>query len=303
MSLDQRQLLAFVAVVDNGSIGRAADRVSISQPALSRLIRAMEHQLGVRLFDRVTTGMVLTEAGQAFLPHARFLVAEMAQAEELIDEIKGLRRGQVRLGAVSSVTSTFLPDAIHRFQSFEPGLLVLIQEADTDTLLTSLLQRAVDLVIAAELRVPGIVSIAALDFADTFTVVCRKDHPLTQVARPGVETVAGARWVLQTGERTPRRLFDGLFEAKGNRPPIAAIEADSASTCVALLRHSDCLGWMASKAGLAAGLACLDIPELSVARRYFIYRRQNGLLPAPARRLLDYLPLIGSAHGNGHVLR
>jgi DNA-binding transcriptional LysR family regulator len=297
VSLDQRQLLAFVAVVDSGSVGRAAERVNISQPALSRLVRAMEHRLGVRLFDRVTTGMALTEAGEAFLPHARLLVAELSEATDLIDEIKGLKRGQVRLGAVSSVTSTFLPDAIHRFQSCEPGLLVRIHEADTDTLLSQLLKREVDLVIAAELRVAGIEAIARLEFADHFTVVCSHQHPLAGAPAPRVENVLDARWVLQSSDRTPRRLFDALFEKLGVRPPIAAVETDSASTAIALLRNSDCLGWMAARVGHEAGLAELQIEDLMVERRYLIFRRQNGLLPAPARRLLDYLPLLDSTLG------
>ena len=297
MTLDQRQLLAFVAVVDSGSLGRAAERVNISQPALSRLVQTMEHRLGVRLFDRVTTGMVLTEAGEAFLPHARLLVAEMAQAIDLIDEIKGLKRGQVRLGAVSSITSTFLPSAIHRFQSAEPGLLVQLLEADTGTLLSGLLKREVDLVIAAGLQVAGVVPIARLEFSDRFTVVCGREHRWAETGPPPIDEVGSARWVLQSQNRTPRRLFNALFESRGLRPPTAAVETDSVSTAIALLRNSDSLGWMAARVGEEAGLVELHIPDLSIERRYFIFRRQYGLLPVPARRLLDYLPLLDNIPG------
>jgi DNA-binding transcriptional LysR family regulator len=284
-------LQAFLAVVDTGSIGRAADRVHMSQPALSRLIRSLEDRLGIGLFERVAKGMILTGAGEAFLPHARHLVAELVQATDLMAEMRGLRRGAVRLGAVSSVTSSFLPAAIHSLQSYEPGLLVQVQEADTDALLVQLLKRELDLVIAAGATMPGVLRLAALDFHDRFCVVCREGHALTRRETLDVQDLAGYRWFLQGPGTTPRQLFDQHFARIGIAPPTPAVETGSTNAAVALLRTSEGLGWMASRAAREAGLVSLDVAALTAERRYQVYRRQKGLLPAPARRLLDFLPV------------
>jgi DNA-binding transcriptional LysR family regulator len=292
VSLDQRQLQAFLAIVDCGSLGRAADRVHLTQPALSRLVRTMEERLGVRLFERVSTGMALTDAGEAFLPHARHLVAELTHATHLMEEMRGLRRGAIRLGAVSSVTSSFLPAAIHMLQSFEPGLLVQIVEADTDALLARLLKREVDLAIAADATLSGVLRVATVDFHDHFTIVGRQNHPMSRGGQIAVGDLKRARWVLQAMPSTPRQLFDRRFADLGIDPPLPAVETGSTNAAVALLRTSDALGWMASRGARQAGLVALDVPDFRVDRQYFIYRRQNGLLPVPARRLLDFLPLM-----------
>ncbi len=82
MALEPRQLRAFLAIVQTGSLGRAADTLHLTQPALSRLVKQMERQLRVQLFERRTTGMELTSFGDALLPYAEHLVEEADLAIE-----------------------------------------------------------------------------------------------------------------------------------------------------------------------------------------------------------------------------
>ena len=114
MTYDIRQLNAFLAVVQHGSLGRAAQRLNITQPALSRTIRRLEEQIGAPLFERYATGMMLTNFGQALLPHATLLQREAEQAAEEINALRGLSRGTIRVGAVASAVSLVLPVAIGR---------------------------------------------------------------------------------------------------------------------------------------------------------------------------------------------
>ena len=91
MALDPRQLRAFLAIVEAGSLGMAAESLHVTQPALSRMVKRLEDQLGVPLFERRTTGMELTTFGEALLPHATVLSAEGARAlEQIRSEVAGL---------------------------------------------------------------------------------------------------------------------------------------------------------------------------------------------------------------------
>ena len=103
MALDPRQLRAFLTIVRSGSLGLAAETLHVTQPALSRIIRRLETQLGVQLFERRSTGMELTSFGQALLPHATVLSEEAALAIEQINSLRGLGHGTLRIGAIGSV--------------------------------------------------------------------------------------------------------------------------------------------------------------------------------------------------------
>jgi len=87
-TLDPRQLRAFLSIVRSGSLGLAAESLHVTQPALSRIVRRLESQLGVQLFERRTTGMELTTFGHALLPHATVLSEEAALAIEQINSLR-----------------------------------------------------------------------------------------------------------------------------------------------------------------------------------------------------------------------
>src|SRR5579872_5452161 len=129
MAFDRRQLRAFLAVLEQGSLGRAAGQVNLSQPALSRLVQDMENRLGVRLFDRRRSGMTPTAYAEAFAPHARLLLFEMSQAVDTLDALRGLRRGVLRVGAVGAVARALLPDAVTALLAKAPDLQVELMEA------------------------------------------------------------------------------------------------------------------------------------------------------------------------------
>ncbi len=147
MALDPRQLRAFLAIVDAGSLGLAADALHVTQPALSRTVRRLEMQLGVALFERRTTGMELTSFGQALLPHATVLSAEGARAIEQINALRGLGQGTLRIGAVASVAIMVLPSILDRVLTQWPNLQVQITEGVEDALAAALTHNAIDVVI------------------------------------------------------------------------------------------------------------------------------------------------------------
>src|SRR5437762_6526946 len=120
--MEFRHLRYFAAVADTLNFGRAAVRLHISQPPLSRQIRAVEEEMGTRLFTRSTRGVRLTAAGRALLPEARRLLRE---ADALVDGARHLAEGGVgtlRLGFISTASYNVLPRVLPEFHRRRPGI-------------------------------------------------------------------------------------------------------------------------------------------------------------------------------------
>lgn len=295
MSFDPKQLRGFVAVADAGSIGMAARAINISQPALSRIIRSLEECHGVRLFERTTTGMTLTHAGEVLLPHARMLLFELECAAEELMAFRGLRKGKVRIGAVSAVVRTILAPAVAKLMETAPHLQIEIVESHDDLLFSALVGNQVDLVLAVNTHQSDqIVSLAECRFEDSYNLFCRAGHPLLQKA-PRIEDLFPGRWVLPPPHSTPRKLFEEIVRRHGCPPPNVVIETISTNAMIASVAHSDVLGWLPDpvfqSAQLAGFVDRIDMPEFKLGRHIFLFKRAKGLLTPAARAFVDSLPI------------
>src|SRR6185295_19023242 len=114
MAFDPRQLRAFLTIVRSGSLGLAAEALHVTQPALSRIVRKLETQLSVQLFERHSKGMELTSFGIALLPHATVLSEEAALALDQINALRCLGHGTLRIGPIGSAAITMLPAVLER---------------------------------------------------------------------------------------------------------------------------------------------------------------------------------------------
>ena len=126
--MDLRQLRAFVAIVDTGGFARAAGRVNLSQPALSRQIHALEADLGVRLFDRIGRRVQLTSEGEDLLRRSRRLLADAESLGERARALKGGRTGVLRVGAAPQAIETVLAGFLPRYRRRHPGVEVHLVE-------------------------------------------------------------------------------------------------------------------------------------------------------------------------------
>lgn len=299
MTFDERKLRAFLAVVDCGSIGKAAPAVNMTQPTLSRLIQDMEVRFGVPLFERVSKGMTLTMAGEGFVPHARLLLFEMEQAVETIDALKGLRRGTVRIGAVAAVTRTIVPRAAAKLLKDAPALRIDMMEAPDGDLVDALASRRIDLMIAAEISPSDeIMPIGECRFDDVYTVFCSAAHHLARQADVDLDKVLAESWIMPKPGSTPRTLFEQMVRRAGRSLPNIAVETGSVGAQLSFVTQGRLLGWLPHpliQSDVASGaVRLLTISELTLHRRFFVYRRRRGLLPDAARRMLTFLPLIGA---------
>jgi len=141
------QLRYFVAVADVRHFTQAAELVGITQPSLSKQIHALEADLGAALFERIRGNVGLTPAGAVLLPLARRILADVETAEREVQELVGLRRGRVRLGATPSLATSLAPPVLRRFRDAYPGVDLRVQEDGSQDLVRALLRGDLDLAL------------------------------------------------------------------------------------------------------------------------------------------------------------
>src|SRR5256885_9462314 len=115
-----QQLRYFVAVAELRHFTQAADRIGVAQPSLSKQIHSLEADLGTALFARGRGGVTLTQAGETLLPLAIRIVADVDAARRAVQQVLGVRRGRVRLGATPSICVSIVPGLLHRFRAAHP---------------------------------------------------------------------------------------------------------------------------------------------------------------------------------------
>jgi DNA-binding transcriptional LysR family regulator len=142
-----QQLRYFVAVAENRHFTHAADILGVSQPTLSKQIHTLESSLGAPLFERIRGDVSLTVAGEALLPLARRMVADADAARDAVQDIVGLRRGEVRLGATPSLCSSLVPAVLRTYREEHPAIQLYVNEGSSQDLIAELLAHDLDLAL------------------------------------------------------------------------------------------------------------------------------------------------------------
>jgi LysR family transcriptional regulator of gallate degradation len=290
MQLNDRRLRAFVELADVHHMPTVAEKLGVSQPAISLAIRELETALGLVLFARTPKGMLPTAQGGALALRVKRAMAEIRHARADIARLCGRIEGTVTVGALPLGRTVLLPRAIARLLPAYPGLHVATVEGPFDTLAAALRSGDVDFILGA-LRHPGL----ATDFvgeallADELAIVARADHPLCARRRVTWRELAGAQWVLPR-KGAPTR---DLFESELARRDIASAEVPVETSDLAVLRgvllESDLITAISPRQlhyelrqGMVARLA-LALPETS---REIGITRRKGDQPSPGAALL-----------------
>ncbi|MCG2838493.1 LysR substrate-binding domain-containing protein [Photobacterium sp. WH77] len=152
--MDIRQLTYFIAIAEAGSFTKAAAKLHIAQPALSIAIKKFEQQLEMPLFHRSDRQIVLTHEGEVLIQHARLILQQVDDAKIAMAELKGLQKGEVRLGVPSMLGSYFFPDILMGFKSRYPNLKLTLVEAGTQSIRLMLLNGELDLGVIRSADLP-----------------------------------------------------------------------------------------------------------------------------------------------------
>lgn len=183
MSVEVRQARYFIAVAEELHFGRAADRLSMSQPPLSQAILQLERQLGTTLLKRSSRSVALTQAGSSFLEQCRLLVGASERAQEVAEMANSGLVGTLRIGAVTSAFSGVLPEILDRFRADRPLVELRVQEIDSHHGRDALNRREIDVAV---IRVADLGSqfVSVPLRRDYFVIALHSSHPLAEGKGP-----------------------------------------------------------------------------------------------------------------------
>ena len=179
--MELRHLRYFVVVAEEQNVTRAAERLHVSQPPLSRQIHDLEQELGVELFRRTAKSLALTEAGKIFLIEARAVLLRVDKAVETVRTVAHGVRGSLRIGYAPSLTAEFLPRALRLLEAEQPGVRVALHDLSSEECVQRLAAGKLDLALTVPrkgLQARGM----KFEQLTRYAVCCAAgpDHPLAK---------------------------------------------------------------------------------------------------------------------------
>jgi DNA-binding transcriptional LysR family regulator len=216
--MELRQLEHFVAAAEEGSFTAAARRTNIVQSGLSMSVAALEQELGVPLFIRLSRRVALTAAGQAFLPEARRALSAVHAARVAVSGTQGLTRGELSVG-ISQVPAPLdrLVGVITEFCQAHPGVCVAIQQDCSAGTLDRVLRGEVDIGVCSLASTPPRSLSTIILATSDFHLACARDHRLATRDAVSVEEIADEPFVDMHVGWAARAATDRTFESAGLR--------------------------------------------------------------------------------------
>jgi DNA-binding transcriptional LysR family regulator len=210
------QIEAFVEVARVRTVSRAADALFITQPALTARLQRLEAELETKLFVRTPRGMKLTEAGEAFLPHAVRALDSIADGRRVVNAVERGGAGRLALGAAPAISTYVLPRILKRFSVSHPRVGVSVRTGHSEEVLELVLREQVDLGLVRELRHPDIVSTPL--YEDRIILVVEPSHRFAGRGRITLDEMAGEQLVLFDRTSSYAELTNAVFRGAGVRP-------------------------------------------------------------------------------------
>lgn len=267
--LNLDQLAAFVSVVDLGSFTAAADKVGLTQPAISLQVKLLEQRLGVKLIERVGRRAQPSPAGLDLLPHARRIIEACSIAEEAMTPFREGSVGRVRIGSGGTASIHLLPRAIAIAKRRMPDLEIIVRVGNIDEILRDLETNTLDLAVVA-LPASGR-SLEVEPFHEDELLAVAPNGSVMPEGGPDVEFMKTKTMLLYEGGNT-RRATNEWFEAGGVHPE-PAMEFGSVE---------------AIKELVAAGLGWSILPDMALRRD-----RSDQLVTSPLKpRLVRQLGMV-----------
>lgn len=290
INLEIGELQAFIAVAEQSSFKAAADGLFISQPALSRRIEKLESSLKVRLFERTTRRVSLTDAGRQFLVHAEAVINQLQQAVEGMSRSSEQRKEHVTVACVASVANQLLPDVLKDFAQRHPEVFVRVIDESAPEVLECVVSGTADFGINFIGGQEADIDFRAIN-TERYVLIVRNDHPLAD--RPAVtwSALAGERLVSVSQSSTNRMLIDHALSRVEIRPniqyeinhTIGAIGLVAAGLGVAILPG------LLNDQRANRGLVSIPLTEPVITRTLGLITRKGSRLHPEAQALADLL--------------
>ena len=208
--LDGRQMRAFASLARTGSFTQTARELHLTQSGVSHAMKALEHDVGCRLLDRLGKKVVLTQAGEQLLHHATKILREMEGARESMDQLGKWGRGRLRLGASTTACQHIIPPVLREFKESFPDHVITIEPGDTLALVHSLLRHRIDLALTLEPDKEPQLDFHPL-FSDELQFIVGALHPWARAGRVQRAEVPTQHYILYSKSSVTFRLVEDYF--------------------------------------------------------------------------------------------
>ena len=285
--MELRHLRYFVAVAEALNFTKAATRLRVAQPALSRQVSDLEDELGVDLLRRTSHGVLLTAEGKLFLEEARGI---LKRADESVTKVRALARGEfgeLQVGYLPPLDLHILPRALADFQKRTPGVRVVLHDLGSDEVCNELRNGTLDLALMMQ---PSEESITGIEFEEIgrypFFVAMVSGHPLSRMKAISLETLAHQPLVV-LGRRRNSEYHRILHRVFAPLRPNIATESDSVNSLITEVGVGKCVAVVSQlfKEAIGKRLVYRRLVNTKVTMCVGIARARNGDLPPAGNEL------------------
>ncbi|TVS14875.1 MAG: LysR family transcriptional regulator [Gammaproteobacteria bacterium] len=305
--IDLRQLRLFLAVVENGHFGRAAQQLGISKQAVSQSIAALEKSLGVRLFERGQFGAVATEFGKVLTRHALVMQAEARNARSEIEGLRNEHRGEITFALGSSFSEFIAPRAICRFRETFPEVKLKIANVHPANTLQLLSDGELDFVAIGDVgQLPADRIERQPLFQMANNLIMAADHPLASQRSLGLDALVDQTFVGVWRDDLIERTLRQAFQDQGLPLP-RALDCDNFLVTRGLLleeQHMVIANRLFFERELAAGqLVERVVPGLSYTVTYVLFYRRGTILGRATLALMRELQSVATERFSDSMLQ
>ena len=284
--MDSQNLHAFLLVAEHGSFSRAAEKLHLTQPAVSKRVAALENQLGRALFDRIGRRVTLTEAGAALLPHAHAIGQNLRQAEQSLRDLSGDVSGSLLLGTSHHIGLHRLPPILRRFSGLYPQVKLDIGFMDSEQAYEQIMRGAVELAVVTLAPENDHAMLATPVWTDPLDFMVAEDHPLAAGAPVSLEILSRYPVILPALNTYTGQIAKQMFDAAGLDLNVA-MSTNYLETI--RMMASIGLGWtILPRSMLSAPLQALNIPDFAPQRELgYVYHQGRSLSNAAQAFILE----------------
>ena len=292
----------FSVVAENGNIGRAAEALGLSQPALSKSLGRLERAVGAKLVKRTPKGVELTAAGAALLSRVRRLRLALEDIEKEVADIGHGRTGHLRIGVAVGFIRYPVSVACKTLFIEAPKVTFEVTIDPGDVLLSALREGVLDLVVGPITGSIGDDYVEEYLFDDQFVVITSVNHRLAPRKRVTITDISQEEWVIFSPNSPATQRIRRGYEENGLPPPRVAVMTGSLELRDYLVSSTNLIGYsstrVASEAAPGIRFAEIHVKELERIRRVGVTYRKDAYLSPAARRYVKILKRMAQEISN-----
>ena len=275
--MNLNQVRVFVAVAEEGNITKAAQKLHISQPAVSKQLSELEASIGANLFTRIPRGVVLTDAGAILLQHARKIFAAELAAEIELAQLVGLGKGRLSIGASTTIGSYLLPSVFGMFSQAHPNIELELAIANTSVIQTWVLEDRVDLGLTEGLLPSNDLSVEPI-YYDKMVVIVSKKHPLLLNIPVKLHDLCRVPLISRESGSGTRAIIEAALQDRGMHlePVMALGSTEAVKNAVAYGLGFAIVSSLAVELECSVGqLAILEVSDLQISRTLHLVQKKS----------------------------